>query len=70
MRETITVGAIGLALTREAIAEISSTLRQLLADVLRASKDVLASPSRRCLRREFRQLGCSTGDGQKRSRNT
>ena len=33
MRETITVGAIGLALTREAIAEISGTLRQLLADV-------------------------------------
>src|SRR5246127_4461997 len=33
MRETITVGAFGLALTREAIAEISSTLRQLLADV-------------------------------------
>jgi starvation-inducible DNA-binding protein len=34
MRETITVGAIGLALTREAIGEISSTLRQLLADVV------------------------------------
>jgi len=33
MRETITVGASGLALTREATAEISSTLRQLLADV-------------------------------------
>jgi hypothetical protein len=32
MLEAITVGANGLALTREAIAEISSTLRQLLAD--------------------------------------
>src|SRR5882724_3823387 len=37
---------------------------------LKVSKDVLASPSRRCRRREFRQLRSLTEDGQTCSRNT